>query len=496
MIPWIKKHRTEIVIVCLLLFFASFLRFYRLPEYMTFLGDEGRDSLIVKKMLVEYDLPFIGPPTSVGDIYLGPLYYYMMAVPMAIFWLNPVAAAGMVAGIGVATVFLVYYLARQWFGILPGVVSALLYAISPVTLTYSRSSWNPNPAPFFALLAILGFYISRQKNDYRWLALSGAALAAAIQMHYLALILIPVFAVLWFFEWKKGDRLSNFLPGTIMAKIAFFVLMLPLILFDLKHDFLNFKALTALFTQSGSSVGYNLFDSLGRVFPIFVEKLVGRYIGAENMLVTFIVAALVLLPLILAVVKKKTGPVGWPVVALGVWLLVGIVGLSFYRQDIYDHYLGFLNPVPYLLLGGVLSLLRGKQQIIAAAVLLIVLGVLNLQKNPLLSPPGNQLFRTQEISKYVIEQSQGQPFNFALIAKHNYDSAYQFYLEQYGHTPEVLQEVIADQLFVVCEDPICNPIGHPKYEIAAFGWAKVERESEVLGVKVYKLVSNPEGKPS
>ena len=35
-----------------------------------------------------------------------------------------------------------------------GLVAALLYAISPTVIIYSRSSWNPNIMPFFALLSV------------------------------------------------------------------------------------------------------------------------------------------------------------------------------------------------------------------------------------------------------------------------------------------------------------------------------------------------------
>ena len=193
MVKWIKENKLEFVIILAIIIFASFLRFYNLSDYMTYLGDEGRDSLMVERILVSHDIPLIGPPSSVGSVYLGPLYYYMMTVSMAIFWLNPVAAVAMVALIGVATVGLIYYLSREWFGKWAAATSSLLYAVSFVTVNYSRSSWNPNPAPFFALLAFLGLHLARKTNNFMWFILTGVSLSAAIQMHYLALILLPIF---------------------------------------------------------------------------------------------------------------------------------------------------------------------------------------------------------------------------------------------------------------------------------------------------------------
>ncbi len=81
------------LLIILILLVSAFLRLYQIDQYMTFLGDEGRDALIVKDLVVNFNLPFIGPPTSVGNIYLGPLYYYMMAVAMFIGGLSPVSAA-------------------------------------------------------------------------------------------------------------------------------------------------------------------------------------------------------------------------------------------------------------------------------------------------------------------------------------------------------------------------------------------------------------------
>lgn len=507
-----KNNRFELIILLIILAVAAFFRFYDIPGYMTFLGDEGRDALIVKKLLVESDLPFIGPPTSVGNIYLGPLYYYMMAAPMAIFWLNPAAAAYQVAIIGVLVVFLIYYLSREWFGRLPAAGTSFLYAISPVTIIYSKSSWNPNPTPFFSLIAILGLYKAHKSGNFLWFILTGGALAAALQMHYLALILLPIVAILWLYELslnlRRKLKRSYFWFGTLGAILAFIILMSPLVIFDFKHNFLNYRALKELFASG--VVGLDFLNLLARSFSIYKDNLIGRFIAGEQNLLSWLLAAVTIMPLIYAIYLKWKGKVlEWPYLMLGVYLIVGLLGLTFYKQSIYDHYLGFLNPAPYLLLGALFSIVSTSDVVsnlgqfthpkwlVKVLIALVVVGLtlVNLQKNPLQYSPNNQLVRTQEIAKFVIVESSNKPFNFALLAQNNYDAAYQFYLDLYGHKPKQVPFNITDQLFVVCEDAICHPIGHPKYEIAGFGLAKIESEKEILGVKVYKLIANPTGEP-
>ena len=492
---WWKLKDQKILFLALLatLILAACLRLHKIDQYMIFLGDEGRDAIIVKEMFTKHHFPAIGPPTSVGDIYLGPLYYYMMFIPMVLTNFNPVSASVMVALIGVATVFLIYYLGKVWFSRWGGLIAAFLYAISPITINYANFSWNPNPTPFFALIGILGFHKLNKTGNFRWLILTGAATAAALQMHYLSLILIPIFGILWVHEVlirkSKKQPLKKLLSGTIWGILIFLLIMSPLFLFDLRHDFLNYKAITKLLTQGGA-VRADLFSNISRIPGIYSNNLIGRYMAGENPILSAIVSILILLPLI----KFR---IHWPLLALGVWLLVGLFGLSFYQADIYDHYLGFMNPVSFLLLGSLASFkFGGNLKNILLIILVLALTYVNLSKNPLLYPPNNQLKRTQETAKFIIEKARAQDFNFALLSKNNYDSAYQFYLEGYGHKLKVVPFEKTGQLFVVCEDQVCDPTHNAKYEIAGYGWSKIDWMQEVNGVKVYRLIPNPSGKPS
>lgn len=487
---WWKLKDQKILFIALIgvLFLASFLRFYKLSEYMTFLGDEGRDVIIVKDILIGHHYPLIGPPTSVGNIYLGPLYYYMMAFSMAILWLNPIAAAGMNALIGVMTVALIYFLGKSWFNRQAGLIASFLYSISPVTIIYSRSSWNPNPEPFFSLLALWGFYKAHQTRNFSWLMLTGGAVAAALQMHYLALILVPTFAILWIFEVVQRRKIINLISGTILGIFTFIFVMFPLIWFDLRHNLMNFRAVVELFSQ-GSAIKGNIFLNLLKIPAIYSHDLIGRYLAGENFILTLVLSILVILSFF-----RRNRVNFYLTFCLG----LGLLGLSFYQGAIYDHYLGFLNPAPFLLLGSLVSINFGKLRkrvLIGAVTLLIILTVVNVQKSPLRNPPNNQLKRTQNISKFIVSKVGEKDFNFALLSKNNYDSAYQFYLDQYGRKPKQIPFDKTDQLFVVCEDLVCDPTHSAKYELAGFGWSKVDWIEEFEGVKIYRLISNPSGKP-
>ena len=50
-VNWLKKNW---ILVAILLI-GSFLRLYKIGEYMTFLGDEGRDAIIVRRLFTDFD---------------------------------------------------------------------------------------------------------------------------------------------------------------------------------------------------------------------------------------------------------------------------------------------------------------------------------------------------------------------------------------------------------------------------------------------------------
>src|SRR3990167_1349055 len=102
-----SKNYVFIAIIVILLT-AAFLRLYKIEDYMTFLGDEGRDVTIVRGIL-HGDFTFLGPRASAGDFFLGPIYYYFMAPFLWLWHYDPVGPAIMVAILGTVTVWMVYF---------------------------------------------------------------------------------------------------------------------------------------------------------------------------------------------------------------------------------------------------------------------------------------------------------------------------------------------------------------------------------------------------
>lgn len=537
---WVRENRLKAFFIILILAVGALLRLYRISEYMTFLGDEGRDVIIVRRLLADFDLILIGPRTSIGDMYLGPLYYYLMAPALLLANFSPVGPAVMIALLGVATIFFVWWVAREWFGDFAALVAASLYAISPIVIIYSRSSWNPNIMPFFSLLSIYSIWNVWRKQRFGWLIVTGIAMAFVLQSHYLGLLLVPTLGFFWFLSLVEAHRTPNidhrtqlrhFIKHSIIGAGIFALLMSPLVIFDARHGWRNFASMKEFFTVRQTTVSARPWTALPEM-PDVVPEAVGRVVTGKNefygkWLGVFLAGGLgvALLKLVKELKEKVKGKAGVPLLVkrtaktirksstspyflLFVWLLVAFIGLGVYKQEIYDHYYGFFFAAPFILLGGIVGDIVNQARklqfpVRIASYILVGLGLLilvsaNLEENPLRYPPNRQLQRSVEVSNKIIEEAGSDEFNLAVIAERNYEGAYQYYLERWNAPvvmidPQRYEETAAKQLFVVCELPEeeCDPVNSSKTEIAAFGWSRIEEKWQVAGVTLYKLVPNP-----
>ncbi|HBC72822.1 MAG: Glycosyltransferase [Candidatus Amesbacteria bacterium GW2011_GWB1_47_19] len=488
--------RWEILTLAVILGGAAISRFWHISQYLTFLGDEGRDALVMHAIVTGRHFPLIGPGTSIGNMYLGPLYYYLVSPWLAFFRFSPVGPAVFVGLTGLAAITLMWWIGRQWFGRRPALFISALYTLSPTVIVYSRSSWNPNIMPFFALLTMYGIWKVWRLGYWRWLLISAISFAFVLNSHYLGLLLLfPM--VIFISLSRKNLNSGKYLNYAIVILV---ILLSPLILFDLRHGWSNFSALYKFFSDRQTTVNLKAYKALPHIWPLW-EDVNATLLTASNPLlgrwVALAVTTLTALELGLGLRLKKVSP---DLVFCLVWLVTGIVGLGLYKQHVYPHYYGFLFPAPFLLLGfAVRFLMHHRLTRFPVILLLLLLLAFNLVYSPLRSSPNRQLERTASISDFIAVQSGSRPFNLALIAKSNYDASYRYFLLLNRAPFFTIHDHLSDQLFVICEPAGlppdgCNPINHPLWEIAAFGWAKIDKEWDFpWGVRLFRLIHNPTG---
>lgn len=231
------------ILFLITLFFAIALRAQEtLSHNFLFLIDQGRDMMAVKNIVYDHHLTLIGPYTSLGGIFQGPLWYYLLAVPTIIAGGDPWGAVVLMFFISVLTCVLAYIFMYRLFGFKTAIITFILFAVSPEAVAAATYSWNPHPNWLLVLVYFFSLYfVSKNKQRYH-------------------LILWPVIALMFHFETALGvfillgtilyvsifhrDQIKNkyFFLGLFLAGFFF----LPQILFDIRHNFLMTKSAVAV----------------------------------------------------------------------------------------------------------------------------------------------------------------------------------------------------------------------------------------------------------
>ncbi len=508
----LKLKFSDSILLLGVIMLAAFLRLYRIQDYMTFLGDEGRDVLKVYEIL-HGNPTLLGPTASVGGFFLGPIYYYFMTPFLLLFNYNPVGPAVMVALFSLATVLLIYKVGSEFFSRTAGFIAALLYSISPLVISYSRSSWNPNLMPFFSLLTLYTLYkASEKKKDYQFL-LVGFFLGIAMQLHYLTIFLGVIVAVCVLLLGLPKYR--EIIKRYVYVFVGFLVGWSPFIAFEVRHGFQNVRGIISfVFNPQGKdaiSESLGFFPTIDDVFFRIFARLTANFPAPDQIdfhlksllhlwqvgiLALAVLSSFLLLRKTYQLFKEKKEAFN-KYLLLSVWLVVGIVLFGFYRKPIYDYYFGFLFPLPFLLVGNALSFLINKKSWYRYASIgaLLILIALNLKGIPFRYEPNRQLKQVESIAKFVVDKAEGKPYNFGLVTNANSDHGYRYFFTVWGKEPVTIKteeedpgrKSITDQLLVVCEALPCHPLGWPAWEVAGFGRAEIDAIWDISVVQVAKL---------
>jgi len=509
-IPW--------ALLLIILGIGAYLRLHDISLYMTFLGDEGRDVLVVKRMIVDGKWTLLGPTASVGGFFMGPIYYYFMVPFLWLFQFDPVGPAIMVALFGIATIYLVFFVGWKWFSKSVGLIAASLYAVSPLIIAYSRSSWNPNIVPFFSLLSMYLLWKYKEEQKMWSLFFAGICIGIGLQLHYTFLFLCLGIGIWMILERNYRKHIKAY----IMLFLGFLIGFSPFLAFEVRHAFSNSRnILSFIFTGKDTGLVFGEFwphikDVYGRLFGRLLLRIpesgtLGNLPKVEKTLWTL--AQLILsvtsgIAVGIFALKKNIITKVFPenknvnrfsdaIKLLIIWLVVPLFCFGIYRKNIYDYYFGIFYAVPFLMTALAIYALWSWKIIgkIIAVVVFISLLIFNWEGRPFKFEPNNQRGQVKLIAEEVLSKTDGKPYNFALISGGNSDHAYRYFLELWGKSPVTIENFqidpertsVTDQLIIVCEDIFCQPLGDSLWEVAGFGRAEIEGVWDVSVVKIFKL---------
>lgn len=227
--------RTSLTRPIVLLLFITLLGFavrvYRLSSVPAgFFCDEAATGynawLILTTGRDEYGRLFPAFFQSFG-IWRGGLPFYAAVPSVALFGLTEFASRFPSVIVGTATIPLIYLFTALLFTESSGLAVALLLAISPWHIQFSRFAEANVYLPFFLLTAMYLFLLAVKRKNHRALIASAVCFGLTVYTYFPAYALVPaVIASLTVIYRKNLKQLGKTLP---VAAITFFLILIPMI---------------------------------------------------------------------------------------------------------------------------------------------------------------------------------------------------------------------------------------------------------------------------
>jgi len=272
---FIKKNK-----IFLLLFVFSLisliLKILFIFKYsIAFTFDQGRDFLDLREMAIFGKIRLIGPATSLQGIYFGPFWYWVIFPFYLILVGHPLAGVFPLLILGFLTPFFIYwFLEDKKLAFFLGV----LFIFSYPAFEHSRVALNPHLLIFITPLIFIFFGKFLEKEIFLFLYL--ALFLAGVALHFqvvIALLWLPVFFISSFVLGKIGIFLKE-----KKSFIFYLFPLVPQIIFEVRHGFLQTKALINVLFYDKEILGFRFYEKMGTFFDVF------RQIAGENFFLTFI----------------------------------------------------------------------------------------------------------------------------------------------------------------------------------------------------------------
>ena len=361
-----KKHL--ILSICIgigLILLASFPRAIEVANRNFLFGfDQGKHWLSAKSIVIDHSFPLIGDEVGGGGgFFQGSGWYYLLAIPFFLFQGDPYGQLFLMFCIGLCTVFFAYYIFSLRFGRIAGFCISFLIAISPAIAIQSRFAWPPFVIPLITVFYIDALYGVFQGNRCSWFFLF-FLLGSMVHFEIATAATFGLATCFVLFLMRKISLRSvgfGFFGGIIP--------LLPLFLFDLRHQFFNMKGIWHMLTTGSSG---NETVTLSKIFhdhiSVFSVNLFGAFplFPFRNVFILLCIGALVIL-LFDKQMKKE-----YKMLLASLYLIPCIVfiELLFYKAVLWEWWLLEL-PIIYIVFVGLISSYFYKKHILGKAFVVV-----------------------------------------------------------------------------------------------------------------------------
>lgn len=352
------KNKKYILFLILILIIGLIFRTINFEKSFSFAHDQDLYSWIAKDIVINKHFRLVGQITSVSGVFIGPLYYYLMAVSYAFSNMNPLSAIVPTTIIGLLTILSFFWLGKTYFSQKVGLILAFLYSLSCGASLFDRWSVPTQPTILWAVL-FLFVILGMLRGNLKLLPLYAILVGLTYHIHIALLPILPLPILAYFLSSKsasekfKGIKIKNVLVSVFL----FMIVSSPFWLFEIKHNFSQTKSLiVATQTNIGNPTGILKLIKVINASAIQIKQII--FIGWDLKPIEVIWPVLLIIIFFIFIKNKE---IRKDILLMLLW--IGLICLAQFtsRRIVSEYYFVNILPVIILILGLFIDLIWTKK---------------------------------------------------------------------------------------------------------------------------------------
>lgn len=346
------------IILPIILLLGLFLRIYKLEIFYPWGHDQDLFAWIAKDILVDGHFRLIGQETSIIGVFIGPLFYYLIAASFALFNMNPLSGALVTTIVSLVTIVSIYWVFSKFFSQNIGLIGSFLYAVSPGAVFLDRWVVPTQPTILWSVW-FLYVLLSILKGNFQILIPLSILIGLIWHVHIAFIPLLILLPVAFWLSDKKNYKFQVSPKTLMISAVVLLGLISPFVIFEIRHGFQQTQhLLNVVYKDQDHLTG---IDRLTKVLNSGGRSLAGAFV-LSNTVISLPLQLTILLPflLLLAILYLQYRQIlsKNQMILFTFWFLIVFLGQFFSKRIITEYYFNNLFVILFLVLSLLLSQLK------------------------------------------------------------------------------------------------------------------------------------------
>ena len=422
-----------------ILIFLFYTRINNLQYRIPFSFDQIQFSNQIWDIVKNRDIVLLGMRVN-NDLgfFLAPYFTYLLIPFYLLTALHPGALLIFAILSFILTFGLMLFTFTRLWSYQHALIVLALWSINYHTQLNDVSPWTPALIPIGSVLTLFFIKVIFEKPDkyFTWI-LFGLIQGLFFHIHVQYLLIVG-FSLISLFLIGKEKKLSRKYIGIFL--ISFIMTFFPLLIFDLRHDFLNAKLFIGFFFTS-SSASKNYFSLL----PV-LTNFFHPYLIIKNDILTLVFLALSI-PTSWYLYKNSIGYKKIIYLASMLTIVLTFLFFGYYGRRPSEYYFLFLLPLFLMIISEIT--VRFNQQVLLAVLMMILLisNFPTYETNVKINP--TSLYFMDRVVNFL-EKNQGKSGYRISYSDDNLASSFNYLFRQKGF---IFSQTAQDKSFVHISSP-------------------------------------------